>query len=77
MCFALIKGYTLFSRRELGRHIDLKIESVKADLAKEIQDDIKTYKSIHITSDGGNSGDQNKTKKNTLTVSRINDDFVI
>ena len=75
MCFSLNRGYTLFSRRELGRLIDEKVESVKADLTKELQEDIKSHKSIHITSDGGNSGDQNKTKKNTLTVSRINDNF--
>lgn len=75
MCFRLNSGYTLFSRRELGRKVDKKIENLKAALTKEIQDDIKSHNSIHITSDGGNSGDQNKTKKNTLTVSRITDDF--
>lgn len=74
-CFNLNKGYTLFSRRELVRKVDDKIEKVKDELVKEIQDDIKSHKSIHITSDGGNSGDQNRTHKNTLTVSRINDEW--
>jgi len=75
MCFKMNSGYTLGSRRELGRQIDAKIVKIKEDLVKEMSEDIKSHQSIHITSDGGSSGDQNKTKKNTLTVSRITDDF--
>ena len=75
MCFTLNRGYTLHSRRELVRKVDTKIEKLKELLAIEIQGDIKSHKSVHITSDGGNSGDQNKTHKNTVTVTRISDDW--
>jgi hypothetical protein len=70
-------GYVLPSDKELRRKVDERIESIKVDLSKEIQADIKSHPTIAITSDGGNSGDQNKTKKNILTVSRITDDFVM
>ena len=75
MFFRLNTGYVMLSNMELRRKVDEKIVTIKEDLSKEIQEDIKSHKSISITSDGGNSGDQNKTKKNTLTVSRINDNF--
>ena len=68
-------GYTLMSRIELARKVDVKIDAVKEMLSKEIQDDVKIHKSVSLTSDGGTSGDQNKTKKNTLTLSRITENW--
>ena len=66
-------GYTVMSEKVLQRKVDDKIEVVKESLSKEIQDDVRVHKSIALTSDGGTSGDQNKTKKNTLTCSRISE----
>ena len=68
-------GYTLMSENELARQIDVKIEVIKNQLSEEIQEDVKVHKSVSLTSDGGNSGDQNKTKKNTLTLSRVTENF--
>ena len=75
LCFTLNRGYTLHSRRELVRKIDTKIDKLKEKLSVEIQDDIKSHRSVHITSDEGNSGGLNKTHKNTVTVTRISDDW--
>ena len=63
------------SRTKITRKVDEKIAEVKSSLAKEINEDISQMKAISITSDGGNSGDINKTKKNTITVSRVTEDF--
>ena len=68
-------GYTLMSENELARKVDVKIETVKEILSREIQEDVKIHKSVSLTSDGGTSGDQNKTKKNTLTLSRITENW--
>ena len=65
----------MHSRRDLVRKIDTKVDKIKDCLALEIKDDIKSHLSIHITSDGGNSSDQNKTHKNTITVSRVIDNW--
>ena len=75
LLFATNRSYTIPSRRTITRKIDEKITNVKKDLKAEINVDIAVHKSIAITSDGGNSGDINKTKKNSLTVSRITEDF--
>ena len=68
-------GYTLMSEMQLARQVDAKIEVVKNQLFEEIQEDVKVHKSVSLTSDGGTGGDQNKTKKNTLTLSRITEQF--
>ena len=64
-------------RTTIRNKINNKIVKIQSDLAAEIKDDVKSHKTIAITSDAGNSGDQNKTKKNSLTVSRIADDFIM
>ena len=71
MIFSANKSYVIPSRSTITRKIDAKIIKVKEELKAEINDDISEHKTIAITSDGGSSGDLNKTKKNTLTVSRI------
>lgn len=63
------------SDTEIQRKADKRIDQIKKSLTFEIQEDVKEHKSIAVTSDGGNSGDQNKTKKNTITVTRITEDF--
>jgi hypothetical protein len=65
------------SRSTITRKIDAKIIKVKEDLKADINADISEHKTIAITSDGGRSGDLNKTKKNTLTVRRITEDFCL
>ena len=75
MMHKMHSGYTLMSHFELARRVDVKIEAVKEILSREIQEDVKMHKSVSLTSDGGTSGDQNKTKKNTLTLSRINENW--
>ena len=75
LMFSANKSYIIPSRSTITRKIDEKICSVKQDLSNEIQNDIAIHKTISITSDGGNSGDLNKTKKNTLTISRVTEDF--
>ena len=72
--FSANKSYIVPPRSTITRKIDEKICSVKKDLSKEIQNYIAIHKTISITSDG-DSGDRNKTKKNTVTVSRVTEDF--
>jgi len=69
--FILNPGYVAPTRTAITNHIDQKIKDVKVALAKEISEDIREHKTINVTSDGGPSHDVNKTKKNTVTVSRI------
>ena len=75
LMFTANNGYIMPSRRTLTRKVDDKIVQVKKDLKEEILKDIASLKTISITSDGGNSGDIYKTKKNTITVSRVTDNF--
>ena len=75
MLFKANKSYVVPSRYTITRKIDEKINKVKKDLKEEINKDIENLKCISITSDGGNSGDIFKTKKNTITVSRVTEDF--
>ena len=75
MLFKANKSYVVPSRQTITRKIDEKINKVKKDLKEEINKDIENLKCISITSDGGNSGDIFKTKKNTITVSRVTEDF--
>ena len=75
MMHKMHRGYTLMSEKALARKVDVKIENVKGILSREIQEDVKIHKSVSLTSDGGTSGDQNKTKKNTLTLSRITENW--
>ena len=77
LLFSANNSYIIPSRRTITRKVDEKIIKVKQDLASEICMDISKHKTISITSDGGNSGDLNKTKKNTLTISRVNENFVL
>ena len=77
LMFSANNSYILPSRTTITKKIDLKICNVRKELAKEINDDIVCHKTISITSDGGNSGDLMKTKKNTLTVSRVTEDFIL
>jgi hypothetical protein len=67
----LNKNYIAPSRRSIVRMIDEEIKEVKIKLAKEIEEDIKETKTVNVTTDGGPSHDLNKTKKNTVTASRI------
>ena len=77
LLFSANNSYIIPSRRTITKKVDEKIIKVKQDLASEIREDISKHKTISITSDGGNSGDLNKTKKNTLTISRVNENFVL
>lgn len=51
--------------------MEKKIENKKELLKKEISEDIKEHKTISVTTDGVPSHDVNKTKKNSVTASRI------
>ena len=45
MAFKLNPGYIMMSSRELQRKVDVKIEKIKTELAKETQEDFKSHKS--------------------------------
>lgn len=47
----------------------------KVALKIELKEDIKDTKTVSVTTDGGPSQDVNKTKKNTVTVSRIDNNW--
>ena len=49
----------------------MKIDDKKLDLKKELMTDINELKRVSITSDGGRSNNKLKTKKNSVTVHRI------
>ena len=71
LVFVLNSGYVVPARKTITEYIDNKIVETKKNLAEEIADDIKEHKTVSITTDGGPSHDVNKTKKNTVTISRI------
>ena len=57
--------------------IDERIKEVRDKLSKEILLDIEGSNTVAIISDGGNSSNLNKTKKNTLTISRVTENFCL
>ena len=77
LVFDLNSGFVMPTRTTITDHIDKKIKNVKKELTKEIAEDIKEHKTISTTTDGGPSHDVNKTKKNTVTVSRIDSKWMM
>ena len=77
LLFTANSGYIAPSRKTVTRIIDMKVEKVKEDLKKEIEKDIEEYKRVAVTSDGGRSHNKLKTKKNSVTVHRIDKDWVV
>ena len=71
LVFKLNSGYIVPSRATITRKIDDRVEEKKKALKVEVVEDVKEYKTVAVTTDGGPSHDQNKTKKNAVTVSRI------
>jgi hypothetical protein len=63
--------YVAPSRRTITRGIDEKTKRMEEALKKEIREDIQDTKTVSVTTDGGPSHDVNKTKKKTVTISRI------
>ena len=71
MLFNFHSGYIAPSRTTIMKLIEKKVVDAETALAKEIKEDIVDTKTVSVTTDGGPSHDQNKTKKNSITVSRI------
>jgi len=75
MLFTFHSGYVAPSRTTVMKLIEKKVVEAERALAKEIKDDIAETKTVSTTTDGGPSHDQNKTKKNSVTLSRISRDW--
>ena len=75
MMFAFNSGYVAPSRKTITSNIDKKVVENKLALKNEIAEDIKETKTGNVTTDGGPSQNKNKTKKNTVTFSRITSDW--
>lgn len=75
MLFSFHSGYVAPSRTTITVNIDKKIKEKKEALKREIKEDIKDTITASVTTDGGPSQDKNKTKKNTVTLSRINNEW--
>ena len=75
MMFAFNSGYVAPSRKTITSNIEKKVVEKKLALKKEIAEDIKETKTGNVTTDGGPSQNKNKTKKNTVTFSRITSDW--
>jgi hypothetical protein len=71
MLFVFHSGYVAPSRTTIMKLIEKKIKDKEEALKEEIKRDIVETKTVSTTTDGGPSHDQNKTKKNTVTCSRI------
>lgn len=75
MLFAFNSGYVAPSRKTITSSIEKKVVEKKLALKQEIAEDIKETKTGNVTTDGGPSQNKNKTKKNTVTFSRITSDW--
>ena len=75
MLFNFHSGYIAPSRTTIMKLIEKKVDDAEKALAKEIKEDIVDTKTVSVTTDGGPSHDQNKTKKNSITVSRITNNW--
>ena len=77
--FIAAPNYIVPSRRSHTANFDNEAVTVEEDLRKDITKDVVEagHKTINITSDHGTSSDQFRTKKNALTVSRCDKNFLI
>lgn len=75
MLFNFNSGYIAPSRTTVMKLTENKVEDAEKALAKEIKEDIVDSKTVSVTTDGGPSHDQNKTKKNSITLSRISNNW--
>ena len=71
LLFKFNSGWIAPSRKTVTDRIDKKIKASEEALKKELIEDIKETKTVSVTTDGGPSHDKNKTKKNAVTVTRI------
>ena len=79
LMFEMEPGLIVMSRPTATRQLDERAANARAKLKEEILDDLKKagHNSVTITSDHGTSRDNNRTRKNVLTLSRTVDDFSI
>jgi len=79
LMFEVEPGLVLMSRSTATRQLDERAELSRENLKKEILDDLSKagHSAIAITSDHGTSRDNNRTRKNVLTLSRTTEDFSI
>ena len=75
MVFNLNSSYICPSATKITRMVDKKKVEVDAKLKEELEQDMTGCKTASITSDGGTSCDRMKTKKSSLTITRITEDF--
>ena len=71
LIFKANPGYIAPSRRSLTRRVDQRISDMKVALKAELIRDVQKFKRVSITSDGGPSHNKMNTKKNSVTVHRI------
>ena len=77
LIFKIHSGYIAPSRKTITDRIDKKIKASEEALKKELIEDIKETKTVSVTTDGGPSQDKNKTKKNAVTVTRIDSKWMM
>ena len=77
LIFKFHSGYIAPSRKTITDRIDKKIKASEEALKKELIEDIKETKKVSVTTDGGPSHDKNKTKKNAVTVTRIDSKWMM
>ena len=75
MVFELNSSYVCPGRSKVTTLVDKKRVEVDEQLKVELNKDIEGCDTVSLTSDGGTSCDRMKTKKNSLTASRITEDF--
>ena len=71
MAFNLNSSYICPSATKITNLIDKKRGEVDTILKEELKVDLRGCKTASITSDGGTSCDRMKTKKSSLTITRI------
>ena len=79
LMFELEPGLIVPSRQTATRQLDERAADAREKLKDEILNDLKKagHTSVTITSDHGTSRDNNRTRKNVLTLSRTCDDFSV
>ena len=65
------------SRATITRDVEKNIVFKKVLLKREIGEDIADHHTVSVTTDGGPSHDVNKTKKNSVTISRVSNKWVL
>jgi hypothetical protein len=75
MLFTFHSGYVAPSRIKVANDIDRKVVKKKIELKKELVEDTKVHRTVSVTTDGGTSQDLMKTKKNAVSVSRIDENW--